>query len=61
MYIQRDLTKTYQTAVKQFEASDIDLLVCNVDKKINLPGNNIAMPWFLFSEWLSKLIGAQLK
>jgi len=40
------------------EAGEIGLLVCNVDKKINLPGNNMAMPWFLFSEWLGKLIGA---
>jgi uncharacterized protein len=40
------------------EAGDTGLLVCNVDKKINMPGNNIAMPWFLFSEWLRKLIGA---
>jgi uncharacterized protein len=40
------------------EAGDIGLLVCNVAKKINLPGNNMAMPWFLFSEWLGKLIGA---
>ena len=40
------------------EAGDIGLLVCNVDKKINLPGNNMAMLWFLFSEWLGKLIGA---
>jgi uncharacterized protein len=40
------------------EAGNTGLLVCNVDKKINMPDNNIAMPWFLFSEWLRKVIGA---
>jgi predicted AAA+ superfamily ATPase len=39
------------------EAGDRGILVCNVDKKMNLPGNNIAIPWFRFSEWLRELIG----
>ena len=38
------------------EAGERGILVCNVDKKINLPGNNIAVPWFLFSNWLMELI-----
>ncbi len=38
------------------EASDSGLLICNVEKKMNMPGNNIAMPLFLFHERLAKLI-----
>ena len=38
------------------EASQHGLLVCNTAQKIELPGNNIALPWFKFSEWLEKII-----
>ena len=38
------------------EAGDTGILVCNVDKKRKLPGNNIAMPWFIFSDWLMELM-----
>ncbi len=38
------------------EASQQGLLVCNTAKKIDLPGNNIALPWSLFSSWLEKII-----
>jgi hypothetical protein len=32
------------------------ILVCNTARKIDLPGNNIALPWFKFSEWLEKIV-----
>lgn len=38
------------------EAGDMGVLVCNIEKKENLPGNNMAIPWFSFSEWVSALI-----
>jgi len=34
------------------DVSDTGLLVCAVKKVINMPGNNIAMPWFKFPEWI---------
>ncbi|MFC1535086.1 hypothetical protein ACFL7M_17170 [Thermodesulfobacteriota bacterium] len=38
------------------EAADKGILVCNVDKKMNLPGKSVAIPWFLFSDWLTEMI-----
>jgi predicted AAA+ superfamily ATPase len=38
------------------EASQQGLLVCNTAKKIELPGDNIALPWSMFSAWLEKII-----
>ena len=34
------------------DASHTGLLVCVTDKVVNMPGNNIALPYFKFSEWL---------
>jgi predicted AAA+ superfamily ATPase len=34
------------------DASGTGLLVCATEKVINMPGNNIALPYFKFSEWL---------
>jgi predicted AAA+ superfamily ATPase len=39
------------------DAGDVGLLVCNVDKKIKLPGNNVALPWFDFQKKLENIIG----
>ena len=38
------------------EAGDTGVLVCNIEKKQNMPQGNIAMPWFSFSEWVRELI-----
>jgi hypothetical protein len=38
------------------EASDTGLLICNVEKKMNMPGNDIAIPRSLFPAWPAKLI-----
>jgi hypothetical protein len=38
------------------ESSSTGLLVCNTDKPINLPGNNTALPWFDFPNWLVELV-----
>ena len=38
------------------EASNTGLLVCKTDRPINLPGNNTALPWFDFPDWLADLI-----
>ena len=38
------------------EASSQGILVCNTARKIDLPGNNIALPWSNFSEWLEKIV-----
>ena len=39
------------------EAAAQGVMVCNVAGKVQLPGNNIALPWFMFHEWLEKIIG----
>jgi uncharacterized protein len=38
------------------ESSKTGLLVCKTDRSINLPGNNTALPWAEFSDWLAGLI-----
>jgi len=38
------------------EASNKGLLVCNTKSSINLPGNNMALPWARFPEWLGDLL-----
>jgi predicted AAA+ superfamily ATPase len=38
------------------ESSSTGLLVCKTDRPINLPGNNTALPWFDFPDWLAGLI-----
>ena len=38
------------------EASSQGIVVCNIKEKLNLPGNNIALPWFAFSDWLTQII-----
>ena len=40
------------------EASEIGILVCNIDAERKLPGNNMALPWFEFSDWINKTIKA---
>jgi predicted AAA+ superfamily ATPase len=39
------------------EASGKGLVVCNVEERKNLPGSNVALPWFAFPDWLSEHIG----
>jgi hypothetical protein len=34
------------------EAGPCGVLVCNVDRKLNMPGNHIALPWHEFPGWL---------
>lgn len=38
------------------EAGDFGMLVCSVGEKKPMPGNNIAVPWFEFTEQLKKII-----
>ena len=38
------------------ESSSTGLLVCKTDRSINLPGNNTALPWVDFPDWLADLI-----
>ena len=38
------------------EASGKGLMVCTVNQKKRLPGNNEALPWFAFSDWLEETI-----
>lgn len=38
------------------DASQQGIIVCRVDKTRNLPGENIALPWSVFSEWLKEII-----
>jgi predicted AAA+ superfamily ATPase len=38
------------------EASGTGLLVCRTDRPINLPGNNTALPWVDFPDWVADLI-----
>jgi hypothetical protein len=39
------------------EASGKGLVGCNVEERKNLPGSNVALPWFAFPDWLSEHIG----
>jgi uncharacterized protein len=36
------------------DAAEIGAIVCNVNQKTKLPGNNLAIPWQNFSDWLKK-------
>jgi hypothetical protein len=38
------------------ESSSTGLLVYKTEKPINLPGNNTALPWAEFPDWLAGLI-----
>ena len=38
------------------DVSDTGVLVCRTQKKIQLPGNNIAIPWYDFPKWLKEKI-----
>jgi predicted AAA+ superfamily ATPase len=38
------------------EASERGIIVCSVKEKLDLPGNNIALPWTNFYEWLESVI-----
>lgn len=56
------LNPNYTQSIQKFktlagsDSADTGIVVCRVDKKINLPFNNIAIPWQHFSHWLSTLI-----
>ncbi|MBT3258128.1 MAG: ATP-binding protein [Deltaproteobacteria bacterium] len=39
------------------EASRRGLIVCNVQERTDLPGRNMALPWFRFSRWLEEIVG----
>lgn len=38
------------------EASERGIIVCGIKEKLRLPGNNIALPWTNFYEWLKLII-----
>ncbi|MBW2557919.1 MAG: hypothetical protein JRD69_03635 [Deltaproteobacteria bacterium] len=38
------------------DASQQGIIVCRIDKTRNLPGENIAVPWSVFPEWLREII-----
>ena len=38
------------------EASKQGFIICNVGEKKNLPGNNVALPWFEFPDRLKRII-----
>jgi len=38
------------------EASKAGVIVCNVQKRVDLPGGNMALPWSEFSRWLDGLL-----
>ncbi len=40
------------------DASDTGLLVCGVEREVDMPGNNKAIPWFRFPEWLQSRVKA---
>lgn len=40
------------------EAMGNGLLICRIDKPVDLPGNNTAMPWTLFPAWLNHALQA---
>jgi hypothetical protein len=40
------------------EASPLGVIVCRTKDKVDLPKNNIAMPWFAFFEWLEDIISS---
>lgn len=39
------------------ECAEMGLLVCRTAKEIVLPGNNLAIPWNRFAEWLAEKLG----
>ena len=43
-------------AIAGDDAAAEGLLVCRTQRKAKLPNNNTAMPWHLFSKWLSDLL-----
>ena len=38
------------------DTSKQGFIICNVGEKRNLPGNNVALPWFEFPEQLKRII-----
>ncbi|MBN2373106.1 ATP-binding protein [bacterium] len=38
------------------DSSETGIIVCRVEKKQALPGNNLALPWFTFSDYLDEII-----
>ena len=56
-------TSNHTKALDQFkklagpDAAQTGVLVCNVSQKRQLPGNNLALPWFDFANWLKGLRG----
>jgi hypothetical protein len=49
-------------SLKQFkemagdEAADYGILACNVNERRQMPGKNIALPWFAVSGWLNEIL-----
>lgn len=41
------------------DASETGLLVCRISRQMHLPSNNIALPWYQFSEWLMAKLNNQ--
>lgn len=41
------------------ESSELGILVCRVGEKKRLPGNNLAINWYEFKNWLIKLIAGK--
>jgi len=42
------------------EAATQGTIVCNIEKKIDLPGNNVALPWTLFAGWLERVLDGKV-
>jgi hypothetical protein len=38
------------------ETSEQGIIVCGIKKRTDLPGNNIALPWTSFYDWLEMII-----
>jgi uncharacterized protein len=42
------------------EAAKQGIIICNIRERVNLPGNNIALPWFEFPAWLKRVIARDM-
>ena len=40
------------------DASEKGVLVCTVDRKKDLPGGNVALPWFEFPSWIRMILAS---
>jgi predicted AAA+ superfamily ATPase len=38
------------------EASEQGIIVCGIRERTDLPGNNVALPWTAFYEWVALII-----